>query len=160
MAPVIRSAPDIFWVIFLPFNSLKNENFKKMEKCLEISSFYTSVPKIMIICHTVSMVCDGCNCYFLFWAIFLPFYPNNSPKNENFKKMKKILAISSFYKIVPKITMMCYTGPEIWHMTNKIIFHFGLFLHFYPHNSTKNETLKKKKNTWRYHHFTQLYQKL
>ena len=34
------------------------------------------------------MARDGCNCYFLFWAIF---YPSNSPKNKNFKKkMKKI----------------------------------------------------------------------
>ena len=114
-----------------------------MKKCLEISSFYTSAPKI--ICYTVSMVCDECNCYFLFWAIFLPFYPNNSPKNENFKKMEKILAIPSFYKSVPKIRMICFTGPEIWHMKNIIIFHFGLFLHFYSHNSTKNETLKKQK---------------
>ena len=31
------------------------------------------------------MVRDGCN-YFSFWAIF---YPPDSPKNENFKKMKR-----------------------------------------------------------------------
>ena len=82
---------------------------------------------------------------FYFGLFFLPFYPNNSPKNENFKKMEKILAIPSFYKSVPKIRMICFTGPEIWHMKNIIIFHFGLFLHFYPHNRTKNETLKKQK---------------
>ena len=34
------------------------------------------------------MVCDRCN-YFSFWAIFLHFYPPNSPKNQNFKKVKK-----------------------------------------------------------------------
>ena len=41
---------------FLPFyppKNLKNQNVEKMEKDLEISSFYTSVPKIMIICYTV-----------------------------------------------------------------------------------------------------------
>ena len=32
------------------------------------------------------MACDGCNCYFSFWAIF---YPPSSWKSENFKKMKK-----------------------------------------------------------------------
>ena len=44
------------WVIFLPFylpNNPKNENFKNIKKHLEISSFYTSVPKIMFICVTV-----------------------------------------------------------------------------------------------------------
>ena len=42
--------------IFLPFsttNNSKNQDFEKWKKCLEISSFYTSVPKIMILCHTV-----------------------------------------------------------------------------------------------------------
>ena len=34
------------------------------------------------------MARDGCNCYFLFWAIF-SFYPSNSPKDQNFKEMKK-----------------------------------------------------------------------
>ena len=41
-----------FWTIFYPFtpppslhlNNPKNQNFEKMEKTLEISSFYTSVP--------------------------------------------------------------------------------------------------------------------
>ena len=48
-----------FFVIFdhfLPFhpNNSKNQNFQKMKKKhLEKSSFYTSVPKIMIICYTV-----------------------------------------------------------------------------------------------------------
>ena len=35
------------------------------------------------------MAHDGCNCYFSFWAIFLPFYSPNSPKNQNFKNKKK-----------------------------------------------------------------------
>ena len=34
------------------------------------------------------MVRDRCNCYFPFWAV-LPFYPPDSPKIENFKKMNK-----------------------------------------------------------------------
>ena len=34
---------------FCPTNNTKNQNFEK--KLLEISSFYTSVPKIMIICY-------------------------------------------------------------------------------------------------------------
>ena len=33
------------------------------------------------------MVHDGCN-YFSFWGIFCPFTPLNSPRNQNFEKMK------------------------------------------------------------------------
>ena len=123
---------------FYPPNIAKNENLKIIKKPMEISSCYTSVPKIMIMCYTVPVMwcmmdiiifhfglffalspplsqlkkwksrknkkktpgdtiilqkstknhdhilyCswdiapDGCNCYFLFWAIFCP----NSPKN-------------------------------------------------------------------------------
>ena len=53
--------------------------------------------------------------------------------------------------------IICFIVPEIWHLTDEIVsFHFGL-----PLNSPKNKNFKKimKKNTWRYHHFTQLYQK-
>ena len=87
-------------------------------KALEISSFYTSVPKIMIICYTVFEVCMWhicCNCCFSFWVIFCPFYPPNDPK---FLKIKKHLEISSFYTCVPKSTIRWYKVPEIWCMTD------------------------------------------
>ena len=43
--------------------------------------------------------------YLVFFILgyFLPFYPLNSRKNENVKKIKKLLEISSFYTSVPKI---------------------------------------------------------
>ena len=85
-----------FFVIlghFLPFyptNNLKNQNFEEIIiiiKCLEISSFYKSVPKIMIIFHKCTknhdhmlycswdVVHDRYDFYFLFWTIFCPFTP-------------------------------------------------------------------------------------
>ena len=45
-----------FWTIFCPFTPLTTQKIKilkKWKKHLEILSFYTSVPKIMIICYTV-----------------------------------------------------------------------------------------------------------
>ena len=63
--------------------------------------------------------------------------------------------------------IICYTVPEIygvWWMS-LLFFNVGYFLLFYPPNSPKKENLKKKKKkettttTWRYHHFTQVYQK-
>ena len=75
--------------------------------------------------------------FWLSWAIFCPFTPPpllpNSPKNENFKKMKKHPDISSFYTSVPQIMIMCYTLPEIWHVTHvNVIFHFGQFFALLP----------------------------
>ena len=162
---------------FLPFyppKSPKNEHFKKNEK----------TPGDIIILHNCTknydcrlycswdMVCDRCNCYFWFqaifcpftpltaqrvkfqknsknswrchlftqvhqkpwlyailflrygtwlffiWSYFLPFYPSNSPKKQNFKNMKKKpLEISSFYTCIPKIMIRWSTVPKIWCMT-------------------------------------------
>ena len=52
---------------------------------------------------------------------FLPFYSPNTLKNENIKNEKKPLEISSSYTSVPKIMIICYTVPEIWHMTDVIV---------------------------------------
>ena len=117
--------------VLLPANSPKNENIKKMKKKhLEISSFYRSVPKIMIIPYNVpeilhdAMTHDGCNYYFSFWAIFALLPPPNSRKNE----------ISSFYTSVSKIVFISYTVPEIWHVMDVIVvFHFGQFFAPLPH---------------------------
>ena len=70
---------------------------------------------------------DGCNCYFSFWAIFCPFNHLTNWKKKLSKKNKKKnnnnnnndnnnnnnLEIS-FYTSVPKIMVICYTGPEIY----------------------------------------------
>ena len=44
---------------------------------------------------------DGCNYYFLCWAIFFPFTPITAQKIKI--KKKKHLDISPFYGCVPKI---------------------------------------------------------
>ena len=62
---------------------------------------------------------------------FLPIYPTNNPKNQNFEKMKKLLEISQFYTGAAKIMIICYIVPEIWCLMNVIvIFHFLLFFDF------------------------------
>ena len=92
------------------------------------------------------MARNRCNCYFSFWAIFLLFYLSNNPKikreKKKEKKRKKRLKIASLYNSVTKILIICYTVPEIWHVTDIIIFHF---LPFYPTNSLKNQNLQKWK---------------
>ena len=83
-----------FWAIFYPFNPRKMKNSKKRKRTLAISSVYTSVPKTMIICYTVLEIRSVTDVIVVF-----PFYPTNSPKNENLNKMKKkktTLEASSF----------------------------------------------------------------
>ena len=69
--------------------------------------------------------------------------------------------MSSFYTRVPKIMIICYTVPEIWHVTDVIfIFHIGLFFAPLPPSQPKKSKFhKNEKNTWRYHHFTYVYQR-
>ena len=87
------------------------------------------------------MVCDRCNCYFLFGAIFCPFTPLRVRKIQISKKWNKRLEISSFYSSVPKLMIICCTVPEIWCVTDvTVVFYFGLF---YPSNSLKNQNFKK-----------------
>ena len=74
---------------------------------------------------------------------FLPFYNTTNPENQNLEKMKKSPEISSFYTSLPKIMIICYTLPEIWHFTDCYFSFWAIFL----------------KKTGRYHHFTQAYQK-
>ena len=97
-----------------------------------------------------------------FWAIFCLFTPLTR-KIKILKKWKKRLEISSFYTSVPKIMIICCTVSEIWCMTDVIfIFHSGLFFcPFTPLTAQKIKIFKKmKKNTWRYHQFIHVYQKL
>ena len=90
-------------------------------------------------------------CYFSFWAIFFLFTNEkkwNSPKHENFKKMKKKAWRYHFMQIM----ITYYTVLEIWHVKHVIvIFHFGLFFALLPPSPLSP--------TWRYH-FTHAYRKL
>ena len=81
-----------------------------------------------------------------FWAIFWRVTPLTPQKIKILKKWKKCQEMLSFYPSVPKIMIICYIVPAIWHRTDIIfIFHVGLFLHFYPTSSPKNEKKKKKR---------------
>ena len=91
MVPEIWSMTDRFlchfgpfFLFFLPLTIWKIKILKNWRKHSEISSFYTSVPKIMIMLYcSLDMVRNGCNCYFSFWAIFA-FLPD-----QNLRTIKK-----------------------------------------------------------------------
>ena len=126
---------QIFFVIFGHFllfylpNSPKNENITKLKKTpgdIIILHKCTKNHDHMLQCSW-DMACDGRNCYFSFWAIFCSITPVTAQKMKISKKWKKCLVISSFYTIVPKIMIICYTASDIRCMTGVIIFHLGLF---------------------------------
>ena len=82
------------------------------------------------------MTQNKCNRCFPFWAIFCPFTPLTAQKIKFQKNEKKGLEIPSFYTCVPKIMIICYTVPEIWHVTDVIIiFNFRPFFAILPTNS-------------------------
>ena len=59
------------------------------------------------------MLCDTCNSYFPFWAIFCPFTPLTAWKIKILKKWENWLEISSFYICVSKIMIRWCMVPEI-----------------------------------------------
>ena len=95
-----------------PLTTPKMKMKKKWKKkiCLEISSL-NSVPKMWLYAILFLRYCMWrINCHFSFWAIFCPFIPLKTSEMKISKKWKKCLEIS-FYTIVPKIMIICYTAP-------------------------------------------------
>ena len=77
------------------------------------SSFYTCVPKMMIIWCMLLELQSETGRIFVILGHFLPFYSPNNPV-KIFKKWKKHLDVSSFYTCVSKIIIMWCMLPEIW----------------------------------------------
>ena len=81
-----------FSAIFCPFTPLTAQKMKmkkKWKKHLDISSFYTSIPKIMIIYYTFRRYGTWQMLLFFIVGYFFPLKSPNSPKNQSLKKMKK-----------------------------------------------------------------------
>ena len=142
-----------------PLTTQRIKILKKWKKPLEISSFYTSAPKIMIICYIIpEMRCvTDVIVIFHFELFFALLPPLTAQKIKISIKWRKYLEISSFNISVPKIMLYCFTIPETWRVRNVIgIFHGGLFfaLLHNPPKSSKNQNFKKmnKLPAWGYHH--------
>ena len=152
-----------FWTIFCPFTPLTTQKIKilkKWKKHLEILSFYTSVPKIMIICYTVPEIWCMTDAIVIFhFRLFFALLPHNSPKNENFTKMKKTHGdITILHKCTKNHDHMLHCSWDKALDRCNCYFSFWAFFAFScPFTLSK---FQKWKNNWRYHHFTKVYQNL
>ena len=96
-------------------------------------------------------------CHFRPVFAFLPHY---WPQKLKFgKNVKKHLDILSFYTCVPLIKIIWFLVPKISSSTDRIFLSsWAFFCPFTPLTPWKRKYQKWKK-PWRYHHFTQVYQK-
>ena len=108
--------------------------------CLEIFSFYTSLPKIMIMLYcSWDMVHDGCNSYFSFFFLFFALLHPNSLKYENFQKTKKTPRdVIILHKCTKNYNHMVYCSWDIERDGCNCYFSFwAIFCPFYPSNLPK-----------------------
>ena len=91
--------------------------------------------------------------FFIILDHFLPFYPPNSPKNQNFEKLKKHLEILSFYMCTINENHIMYGSWDM--MCDKChYFSFWAIFYLYPSNSLKNENfkqIKKRLEIWSFY---------
>ena len=135
VVPEIWSATDKFFSHFGPFfgsftppSQPRESKFWKTEKKhLEVSSFYTTVRKIMITCYTVPEIRPVTDVHvnFHFGLFFGLFCPLTAKKIKISKNWKKHPEISSFYTCVPKIMIRWCMIPEIWCVTKKVAYRDG-----------------------------------
>ena len=101
-----------YFLHFYPLTTAQKIKIKKKwKKHLQISSFYISVPKIMIRWCTVPAI--WCMIDVIVISHFGLFHPLTAQKIKILKKWKKHLEISPFYICVLQIMIRWCTVPEI-----------------------------------------------
>ena len=150
----------LFFALLLPprpTNNLENQNFEKMKEMP-----LHNVPQMKTIWGMVLEIWSA-TIFFLILDHFLPSpacpLPPNNPENQNFEKMKnrpKDIIIS--HKFTINDNHMRYDSWDM-KLNRQVFVILGHFLPFYPTNNPKNKSFEKIKKTWRYYHFTEVYQK-
>ena len=134
---------------FLPFypnKNPKNQKFEKWKNLLEISSFHTCVPKIMIIWCTVPEIQSETGRIFCHFGSFFALSPPWQPRKSKFWKTEKTWKYN-FTHVYHKWQSYDWCMVlETWSMTDRIFCHFGLFFcHFTPLTTQKIIILKNWK---------------
>ena len=153
-----------FWTIFCFLTPLTTQNIKTLKKWKKFWRYYHFT-------H-VDHKWQSYNVWFLryeewqteFFVIlncFLPFYPTNNSKNQNFEKNeKKVWQYYHFTHMYHKWQSydVWFLRYQVWQTEFFVI--LDNFLPIHPLKTKKNQNFQKMKKTpWRYHPFTQVYQK-
>ena len=106
------------------------------------------------------MVHDTCN-YFSFWATFCLFISLTAQKIKIKKKAKeKPGDIIILHMCTKNYDQMMYGSWDMVRDRYNYFLFWAIFCPFISLTAQKIKILKKKLSTWRYHHFTYMYQKL
>ena len=116
-----------FWAIFCPFTPLTTQKWKfqkKNERNVWRYHFLTQLYQKSWSYVLLFLRYSTWQMQLLFFGLgyFLPFYPTNSPKNENFKKMKKTCGEIIIFHMC--MIFWCIV-PEIWCATEKVTYRGG-----------------------------------
>ena len=82
-----------FWAMFCPFTPLSTQKIQNFEKM--------KTPGDIIILHMCTKNHD--HMLFFIWSYSLPFYPPNSPNNQNLKNEKKTWRYHHFKHVHQKL---------------------------------------------------------
>ena len=153
----------LFWTIFCPLTTQKIKILKKWKNTWRYHHFTQVYHKWQSYDVWFLRYEAWQTEFFVILDHFLPFYPPNNPKNQNFEKMKKTPGdIIILHKCTKNHDHMLYC---FWHMAhNGCNCYYSFWAIFCPFTSWKARKIKitKKiflKTTWIYHHFTTVYQK-
>ena len=149
-----------FWAFFCTFTSITAWIMKISKK--EKNACNTSVPKIIIICYTVPEIWCVTDAIVIFhFGLFFVHLSLTARKMKISKKKKKKTPGDVILRKCTKTRGHVLYFPEIWCVTDVVFFFFilGDIFPFYPLTALKMKISKKWKKSWRYHHFTQVYQK-
>ena len=153
----------------MPFyspNNLENKNVEKLKKTpgdTIILQWCTKNHDYMLYCSWY-MAHNRCNWYFSFWTIFCPFTSqqlekSKFKKNEKSKKKKMPGYIIILQWCTRNHDHMLYCSWDIVHNRCNCYFSFwAIFCPFTSLTAQKIKILKKWKTSWRYYHFTMVYQ--
>ena len=167
--PKMQSETELlsFWAIFCLFNSLhlnnsEKQSFEKMKKAFGdviILNLCNKKHDHMMYAYS-DMECLHRHNFLSFQAIFCSFAPLLTPEIKICNKCKKSPGdIILLHMCTINQDHMMYGSWDMKFNRQNFFVILGNFLSFYPPNTLKNENIKNVKNHWRYHHFTQVYQK-
>ena len=133
MRKVGQTSEFPFGIYWWTRKSQKNQTFEKMKKFAgDIIILHKCIKNRghMLYCST-DMVCEECNCYFSFWAIFCLFTPLTAQKmktSKQWKRKEKYLEIS-FYTRVPHDHdhMLCRSLDMVHDICNYFFYFFFPF---------------------------------